>query len=53
MRFASASFTVSSGSAPPSSSADAPSALLIAAVVLPPWLECASSITIAKVRPAL
>ena len=52
MRFSSASFTVSSGSGPASSSsAGAPSAWLIAAEVLPPWLECASSMTMAKVLP--
>ena len=36
-----------------SSSAGAPSAWLIAAEVLPPWLECASSMTMAKVLPRL
>jgi hypothetical protein len=43
---------VSSGSGPASSSsADPPSTSLIAAEVLPPWLECASSMRIAKVLP--
>src|ERR1035441_5728816 len=47
MRFSNASFTVSSGSGPASSSsAGTLSASLIAAEVLPPWLECASSMTI-------
>ncbi|KFB74551.1 MAG: hypothetical protein AW09_000124 [Candidatus Accumulibacter phosphatis] len=52
MRFSSAAFTVSSGSGPASSSSpSAPSAWLIAAEVLPPWLECASSMMMAKVLP--
>src|ERR1035437_8936116 len=52
MRFSSASFTVSSGSGPASSSsAGTLSASLIAAEVLSPWLECASSMTMAKVLP--
>ncbi len=52
MRCSKTSFTVSSGSG--SSSALSfffPSALLMAAEVLPPWLEWASSITMANVLP--